>query len=103
MTHTIHATVAIAEGGQILSQITYRDINEITDVRDAVHQVGDLIGVMLALTEATKGYAMENLKKNMNSLVLAASEKLESIEDSPREWPSRGMVLLNTPDHVRLA
>jgi hypothetical protein len=94
MTHTVHATVAIAEGGQTLSQITYRDINEITDVRDAVHQVGDLIGAMLALTEATKGYAMENLKKNMNSLVLAASEKLESIEDSLREWPSRGMVLI---------
>jgi hypothetical protein len=30
----------------------------------------------------------------MNSLVLAASEKLESIEDSLREWPSRGMVLI---------
>ena len=50
---------------------------------------------MLALTEAfTEGGAIESLKKNVNSVFQAASEKLESIEGLLKAWPSRGMVLI---------
>jgi hypothetical protein len=89
-----HATVSLAEG-QILSQVTHRDINELTDAVDAIDQVSDLLGVIFSLNEAAD--TTGNLETNVNSVIQAAREKLDEIRELLKAWPSSGMVAIDQP------
>jgi hypothetical protein len=90
---TSHATVS-AENSKILSQITENDISELTEVIDAVDHSKSLLDAVSSLTMAHTNGSIQEL---LLSVVQAAHEKLDSINEKLKAWPSAGMVTIAEP------